>query len=136
MLDDNGVNEYVQLEPLCTNPNLPKYMRQLEPNNGDIKKGWDTFQLQDIFVCGPTNSDDQCKIAEKFEILAEWKNYVKEQNKYSYDESVCVMYFNLLYQCRTVWKVPFDLQFVEVGYIAVNDEDHVRCTVGDYSLFL
>ena len=29
---------------------------------------------------------------------------------------VCVKYFNLLYRCKKIWKVPSDLQFVETRH--------------------
>ena len=68
--DKDDVNEYLQLEPLYTNPNLHKYTRQLKPKSGDVERRWDIFEWNDIFVCDPTNFDDQSKIAEKFEVLA------------------------------------------------------------------
>ena len=34
---DDNANEYIQLEPLCTKPNLPKYVRCLEPKLDDEK---------------------------------------------------------------------------------------------------
>ena len=39
--NDKNVNNKKQLEPTCTNPNLPKYMRRLKQKLDNDKDLWD-----------------------------------------------------------------------------------------------
>ena len=87
----------------------------MEPKSVDEDDLWDISKRKDDFLLDPTISKDQEKIAEEFNVPTGWKKYVDEQ-KGNTGNTVCTEYFNLLYLCKTIGKVPFDLHFVEARH--------------------
>ena len=55
------------------------------------------------------------KIAKEFNVSTGWKEYV-DGWKEDMEKNGCTKYFNLLYLCKTIGHVPFDLHFVDAGH--------------------
>ena len=50
-----------------------------------------------------------------FNVAMGWKKYPDEQEE-NRENTVCTEYFNLLYLCKLIGYVPFDLHFVEARH--------------------
>ena len=99
--DDENAREYIQLEPLCTTPNLQNYLRRLKPKSVEASDLCDISKWNDIFLLDPTTPKHEEEIAEKFNVTRDWKGYV-DRLKEDTEKAVCTKYFNLLYLCRTL----------------------------------
>ena len=73
MPDGENANEYIQLKPLFTSPNLDKYLRHLKPRSVDDKDVCDISKWNHFFPLDPTIPQYQEKNAEKFNITRDWK---------------------------------------------------------------
>ena len=94
--DDENAREYIQLEPLCTTPNLQNYLRRLKPKSVEASDLCDISKWNDIFLLDPMLPKHQEGIAEKFNVTGDWKEYV-DGPKEGMEKTGCTNYFNLLY---------------------------------------
>ena len=67
---------------------------------------------KDTFLLDPTIPEDQGEIANRFNVITGWKENVDGQTE-DMEDNVCTKYFSILYLCKTIGIVPFDLHFVE-----------------------
>ena len=99
-------------------------MKQLKPTSCDVIKGWDIFEWKDILLCDPTKPEDQ----SKFLIVSRFNRMGKVPQKMKackYKGIACMEYFNLLYLCKTIGLVLFDLCVVDRRHRYTN----VRCFI-------
>ena len=101
VLDEENANKYIQLEPLCTNPNLYKYLRRLEPKSDDGNDLWDVSKWEGVFLLDPTIPKDQEEITQKFNVTRDRKESIDEQEE-DMEKTAHTKYFNLLYLCKTI----------------------------------
>ena len=93
------MNTYIQLEPLCTNPNLLKYVRCMQPKSVDDNDLLDWSEWKDTFLLDPTMPKDQEEIAGKFNVTRDRKEYIDARRK-DMENTVCTEYFNPLTYVR------------------------------------